>query len=52
MAFICPFLKYTKLTDLQKYFLNLHNFWANVNVPCHRGSNCTLPVLIHNDSIL
>lgn len=36
----------------QKCFLNLHKFRADVKAPCNRGSHCTLPVLIHNDSIL
>lgn len=37
---------------IQKCFLNLHKFRANVKAPSNRGSHRTLPVLIHNDSIL
>lgn len=36
----------------QKCFLNPHKFRADVKAPSNRGSHCTLPVLIHNDSIL
>lgn len=44
------FLEYVR--HIQKCFVKLHKFRADVKAPSNRGSHCTLPVLIHNDSIL